>query len=391
MRLTLKILVLPLLANVAFGQNIITPEAAVQAVLQNHPLTKAAAFEVKAKQYGEKAAINIPNPEINTESPTGEFYTVGVQQSFEFPTVYTRQRQVAKAETALAKAGQRMNENELRYTTRLRYLETQVAEYKAEQWRARDTMYQQIAATAIRQFAAGEIDFLQKTMMENEAGIVHQERLAAEQTSTKLRLHLKKITGFEDLGNLAPLRFDTLEELFLPDGERLVNPSVAYQQQAAQVAEKQSGLAKIRALPNFSLGYINQGARSTPLDYRFRASIGVPLWAGQYRAAQKIARSENQAAIARVEAEAQTIALETQSAVTEALTAWSKLLYHEREALPRSRSLTAAANRMREAGQIDYITFLRVLDEAFAIQLEYAEQLAALGAARFRVQYLSGK
>lgn len=83
--------------------------------------------------YGEKAAFNLPNPEVKAESPTGEFYAVGVLQWFDFPAVYVRQKQVAKAETALAQAGQRVSENELRYTIRSLYLETQIAEYQARQ------------------------------------------------------------------------------------------------------------------------------------------------------------------------------------------------------------------------------------------------------------------
>ena len=126
------------LAFPAFSQT--TPDQAAQAALQNHPLTKAAAFEVQAKKYGEKVAFNPPNPEVNAESPTGEFYAVGILQSFEFPTVYTRQKQVAKAETGLAQAGQRVSENDLRYTVRSLYLETQVAEYRAQQWGQRDEL-----------------------------------------------------------------------------------------------------------------------------------------------------------------------------------------------------------------------------------------------------------
>lgn len=210
---------------------------------------------MQAKKYGEKTALNLPNPEVNVESPTGEFYAVGVLQSFDFPTVYSRQKQVAKAETALAQAGQRVSENDLRYMVRSLYLETQVAEFQAQQWRDRDTLYQQIAATAARQFTAGEIDFLQKTIAENEAGNLHRERLSAERMVEGLRQNLTTFTGLSDLGTLLPLNADTLGLLAMPD--IAANPAVAYEQQAVQVAKKQINLAKSRTLPNFSLGYLN--------------------------------------------------------------------------------------------------------------------------------------
>lgn len=374
-----------LLALPAFSQT--TPEAAVAAVLQHHPSMQAASFEVQAKKYGEKAALNLPNPEINAESPTGEFYALGVLQSFEFPTVYARQRQVAMAETALARASQRMDENDLRFAVRALYLDVQAAEYLARQWAERDSLYRQIAAAADRQFAAGEIDFLQKTSTENEAGQVHQERLAAWQHVATLRQQLALYTGLTDLGDLLPLQPDTLGMQPVPPD----NPTVAYSRQAVQVAEQKTRLAKSKALPNFSLGYLNQGARDTPLDYRFRASIGIPLWAGQYSAGANAAKAETQAAIARAEAQTQAVALERQRAESDFATALANVQYHEQEALPRSRALIAAAIRMREAGQVDYILFLRALDEAFGVQRKYTDSVQALQLARLRLQYLAGQ
>ncbi len=390
MKLILKILIFFCFTNITLGQNTLSPEQAVKAALQNSPVLKAASFDVKAKQHAEKAALNLSNPEINAESPTGTFYTIGVSQSFEFPTVYARQKQVAKAETKLAQAGQRLNENELHYTVRDLYLEAQVADYKSDQWRARDTIYQQIASAASRQFEAGEIDFLQKTMVQNETGKVHQERLAAEMIVTGLHVQLSKITGLENLGSLEPLTSDSTDFLFLVNDLGQISPMLSYQQQSIEVAKQQIALAKTRGLPNFSLGYMNQGARNSPIDYRFRASIGVPIWAGQYRADQKVAEAESQAVMARAEAQGQAMDIERQKVVSEALAAWSKVAYFEKEALTRSRSLIDAAKRMQDVGQIDYMNYLRILDEAFLIQLEYSEQLYVLYSARLKRQYLSG-
>jgi len=390
MKQILKILIFFCFTKSSLGQNFLSPEKAVQAALQNSPVLKAAAFDLKAKKYGEKASLNLPYPEVNAESPTGEFYTIGVSQAFEFPTVYTRQKQAAKAETNLALAGQRVSENELHYTVRALYLEAQVSDYKSVIWRTRDTLYQQITASATRQFEAGEIDFLQKTIVENEGGKVHQERIAAEMVTTGSLVLLNKLTGLDDMGDLEPLTSDSTEFLFLVNDMVLESPSITYQQQAVEVSKQQIALAKSRALPNFSLGYMNQGARNSPIDYRFRASVGVPLWTGQYQAGQNVAKAESQAVMARAEAESQAIERERQKVVIEALTASSKVKYFEKEGLTRSLSLITAAKRMREAGQIDFIVFLRTLDEAYLIQMEYADQLYALYSARLKRQYLSG-
>lgn len=59
------------------------------------------------------------------------------------------------------------------------------------------------------QFAGGGIDFLQKTLAENEAGQVRQERLTAEQTAVALRNQLTTLTGLANLGMLVLLSADT--------------------------------------------------------------------------------------------------------------------------------------------------------------------------------------
>lgn len=386
MKLLTGILVAGLFAQAAFAQT--TPEQAIEAALKNNPLVKAAVFETQAKRYAQKAAFNLPNPELNAESPTGEFYAVGIQQAFEFPTVYIRQKQVAKAETTLAETGQRMQENELKLTVRSLYLEAQVAEYQYRQWAERDSLFRVIQTAAIRQFDAGEIDFLQKNLLENEAGKVHQEYLSARQYAATTRQNLGTYTGLNEPGGLIPLQADTAA--WMVAGEPGTNPSVSYDLQAAQVASRQIDLAKSRALPAFSLGYLNQGVRSTPIDYRFKVSVSVPLWAGQYQAGIHAAKAEGQAATARAEARQQAVDIELQRTRSEMDDRLRRLRYFQSEALPRSRALISGALRMREAGQTDYITFLRTLDEAFSIQRDYATQLQAFQTARIQIMYLSG-
>jgi len=225
--------------------------------------------------------------------------------------------------------------------------------------------------------------------VESQAGNIRSEQLTAEVKAMQLRRQLAQWTG--DTLGLVPLPLSPDDAGFVLKNNAAASPAVAYEQQAAQVAERAVSLAKSRALPNFSLGYLNQGPRSTPLDYRFRASIGVPLWAGQYRAGRQVAEAESQAANSRAEAQQWSVRSALDRLRAEAVTALARVQYYQREALPRSRTLITAAMRLREAGQIDYVTFLRTLDEAYSSQREYIEQVNALNSARLQMRYLVGE
>ncbi len=373
-----------MLALQGLGQ-VLTSEQAIQSALQNHPQLRAAALDMQSKRTAEKSARALPNPEINAESPTGEFYTVGVLQNFELPTVYKNRRKAAQAETSLAAAGQKLTENELRFAVRNLFLETQTADFQLVFERRRDSIFQQIASAAARQFAAGEIDFLQKTLAENEAGAARQQFLAAQKAAENLREQLKIWTGIADLAQIETLRPDLAAAADFSQ-----NPSILYEKQAAAVAAQQIALARSAALPNFSLGYLNQGAKNTPIDYRFRASVGVPIWLGQNRAARQTAEIASLAAENRAVAATQNVAVETAAEQNEAATARAQIEYFEKEALPRSRSIIETAVRLRNAGEIDFLNFLRTLDLAFSIENEYIVQLRTLNTAQIRLRFLAG-
>jgi outer membrane protein TolC len=377
--------VLLLLAAPVAGQAL-TREQAVQSALQNHPQLRAAALETQAKRQAERAARALANPEINAESPTGEFYTIGILQAFDFPTVYKNRRKVAQAETALASAGQKLTENELRFAVRAQFLELQQAIAQLGLARRRDSVFQKIGEAAARQFAAGEIDFLQKTLADNEAGAARQALLSAQNTADNLRAQLKIWTGLADVAQIEPLR----AEMPSAATDLSQNPAVLLEQQSATVAARQAQLAKSQNLPSFSLGYLNQGARQTPADLRFRASVGMPLWFGQGRAARQSAETAALAAESRAAAAAQNLEIEAAAAQNEAATARAQIEYFEREALPRSRTLIETATRLRSAGQIDYPSFLRTLDAAFSIENEYLAQVGLLGSAQIRLLFLAG-
>jgi cobalt-zinc-cadmium resistance protein CzcA len=117
----------------------------------------------------------------------------------------------------------------------------------------------------------------------------------------------------------------------------------------------------------------------------------VPLWTGQYKAGRKAAQSEAEAATNRLEAQSQAVQQAWLKEQTGAAIAQDNIRYYVQEALPRSQALIAAALRLREAGQIDYIAFLRTLDEAFSIQTDYVAQLSELHKARLKLLYLAGQ
>ena len=91
-----KILFFAAFSLVATGlkaQIILTENEAVIRALKNSSNASASLLNIQQQQQLLKSAINIPNPELTWQSPSGTFYTGGVTQSLDFPTVYAKQYQ----------------------------------------------------------------------------------------------------------------------------------------------------------------------------------------------------------------------------------------------------------------------------------------------------------
>lgn len=376
-----------LLSTPLLAQKSISPDEVIARSLQQQPAQKAALLDIKAQKQAEKGAMNLPKPEINAESPTGEFYAVGLLQSFEFPTVYKHRKAVARANTQLAETGAAISENDLKFNIRTYYLDAQANYARWLVWQKRDSIYSQIVNSAVRQFTAGEIDILQKTMAETEAGKVHQAQLKARQLWAASRATLGAFTGIAETDTLWPLRADsTAITVQIPE-----NPQVQWAEQTVFLAEKEAKLARSQNLPDFSIGYLNQGPKNTPLDYRFRATVGIPLWVGQYRSVAQAAQTTIEANAQRAEAQKQSIDRENQRLQAELAALGQQIRYYEQTALANANTLVNAATRMKTAGQIDYTTFLKTLDAAFSMEEEYTELLHSYETTRIQLLYLAGK
>src|SRR5688500_10836718 len=64
------------------AQEVIQIKTVIDSAVNYSPRLKGANAAVSQQQHLLKSAINLPNPEILLQNPTGHFYTIGVQQIF---------------------------------------------------------------------------------------------------------------------------------------------------------------------------------------------------------------------------------------------------------------------------------------------------------------------
>lgn len=379
---------------VCLCQKQLTEDEAMNLALKNSGELNASSLEVFQNKQLQKTAFDFSNPEIMMESPTGEFQTVGVIQSFDFPTVYVKQHQVQKQQTVLAETGQKMTENELRYQLRSLYLSVQYQELINKQYKIQDSIYTQIKTSALRQFDAGQIDYLVKTMAETQAGEIHNQFLQAEADLQIVRYQLQILTGLKEAVTAVELKraSQTINVIAVKVDTSNIhnNPSLLYFKQQQVISKKQLSLEKNKFLPGFTFGYLNQASRNTPMDLRFRAGINIPLWFWQYTGNISAAKTGVKIAEQKILGQQQTLSIQMQKAQGEYLKFNQSLTYYETSGLKQTDEILSASKRFFESGQQDYISYLRNTNEAYLIKLRYAETLKNYNQSVININYLSG-
>ncbi|MBK6546013.1 MAG: TolC family protein [Saprospiraceae bacterium] len=387
------LLLLGFLSNLN-SQNILTEQDVIRATLKNSPVISSANLQLQMQRQLEGVSFNLANPEFIIESPTGEFMTLGVSQAFQFPSVYTKQRQLAKQHTKLAEKQKILSEREVIQQVKSAYLNLQFAKQLLQHLKKQDSIYAIISDAANRQFIAGQIDFKEKTFAASQFGDIHNQFMQAQTDAAIALMQLQIYTGIAEPFEILPLRKENSGVFInneIVDSFQIHNSArVQYAFQSQAVAEKMISLEKSKALPGFSVGYMNQGLKNSEIPYRFKAGVNIPIWFWQYSASMKAAKTNLQISEQQILVEQQNLNIQIQLAKAEGLKAQIALEYFENKGLRHAFDLISTSERMFTAGQSDYINYLRTLSDAYKIQIQYLETLRKFNQAIININYLKG-
>jgi outer membrane protein TolC len=394
-----------MLRNILFGvlffssltattQSVLTENEAINKALGNNKNMVAASLQVKQQQQLLKSTINLPNPEFFLESPTGNFYTGSITQSIEFPSVYTNQHRLQKGQIAIAQKEKLITEAELKYRVKILYLEAQFTDSLVHQLYRQDTLFEKIKLSAIRQFTAGQIDYLQQTFAETQYGEIHNQYIQSQTKAKSAKAQLQWYTGLKGDFILQPFAVaeNDPESPFLTDSSVLLaNPSIQLLQQQQLNARQNISLQKSKALPGFAFGYFNQGERDTKWFNRFRFGITIPLWYGQYKSKIDAAATEQQVIQSKQEGLQQELSLQAINAGSEIYSSRQSVQYYQHTGLPKAKEVISTSQRFFVSGVIDFVSLLRNSNDAFIIFQKYLEAVRNYNRSIINYQYLMGQ
>jgi heavy metal efflux system protein len=386
------------------AQTPIKLQAAIDTAIKNNLQLKNQQLLATYHQQLINTAKEIPP--TNFTSEIGQFNSIyvdtkfGIAQQFNLPVVYKKQQVLLQ---------QHWKQQVIQVGLQQSILKKQVAELyamliylnqKKQLLQYVDTLYSGFYNRSTIRLQKGEDNILEKASAEGKLAEVRLQLLSLEQDVNIAQLQFSLLLNASNTFTPSPQEYiiDSAEKNSI---DLSLHPALQFIKQEKQIAAATIEVEKKKLLPSISLGYNNTSIRGTGADdklytatNRFNAvqlSVGVPIFIKAQKA--KIASANQQVTIAENNYAATTQQL--QSDYLTALALFKKqqqqVAYYEQQGLKNAALITTTANEQLKAGNINYLDWIQVIQQAIIIKSNYIEAIKELQFATISVNYFNNK
>jgi cobalt-zinc-cadmium resistance protein CzcA len=330
---------------------------------------------------------------------------ISLSQTIQFPTVYARQKTVYRSNLEISKRQTLNRLSELQTELKQVFYNLVVLQQRKKVLLYADSIYSQFLKKAENRFKAGDADKLERTTAANQRfQIANQlKNLLSDEVIYKNRLQLLTNSA-TPLSPVADSIIYSVNSILL-DSSMISNNSLLKLQQA-QVMQSTAvyGLEKNKLLPSLTLGYANMSLRGwqtlpnrTDTFYgkgdRFQsitAGIGLPLIFGANVSRIKAAKTQ----INLQKKELESIKARVHTDLDNAFEVYTRSLElinnFQSSMLPNADAIITTAGNRLEKGEINYLDWVILINQAFDIRAQYYQAVQQLNESVFEIEKLNG-
>ncbi len=398
------LLLLSLMPLLAGAQQSISLEAAVDSALHNN-------LKLRSQRLSEDHYKKMQGTgwDINKTNVTAEWGNInsaytdtryGVTQSISFPLVYMKQRNVLHDEWKSAQLQTSLKEKEVVREVSVLYNEINSLYQKQALLIHADSLYAEFERKAQLRYKLGESNTLEKTTAENQRGQIH---LQLEQLQADLHILLNQFAYW--------LNTDVA---YVPDRELLrsgapalansvgLHPYLSYLQMQQRMAKNAYQLEQTKLLPDIIGGYYNQSFQGWQKvnnaeqfytrSQRFSSvqiGVGIPLIFSSQAARIKAAYFNKKIAETQAEDGRRMLELQYDNAIAAYKKQASAVAYFEQTGNRNAEEIINSAGSQFSQGDISYLEYTMLLNQAFDISNRYYDELKKLNDSIFEINYLT--
>lgn len=381
------------------AQNKISLNAAIDTALKNNLALKSEKLYAKQLQQRESAAWDIPQTtfeyeygKFNSNQNDDKFF---VNQNIKFPTVYLAQKQLYHQETEKGLANAFLKENNLKKGVKRVFEQLLYLREKKRLLLKSDSIYAEFLLKANLRLQQGESNILEQTTAEAQRGQIAIQLQALHRDEASLQIRFQQLLHSKSKYLPVEMPFK-LEAPVLVDSNAISqHPAISVLVKDKSVSQAQLKLERNKLLPDLLFGFNNMsiyGAGNPNQRFAsFQVGIGIPLFFSSQKANIKAAKttlsiSENNY-LNGLEIINSSYLQEQQNYQKHLET----VNYYEQTGLKNAEIIITTANQQFKNGEINYLNWVMLINQAISIQNEYLMAVNSLNESIINIQYLTLK
>ncbi len=393
-----------LLNSAANAQTKISLQAAIDTALANNLNVKAQKLKANYQQQLIQSATQLPNTSFMAE--VGQFNSVytdnrlGVSQSFSFPTVYARQKNLFTQEWKTAILNLSLREAELRKAVSETYINLIALHQKEQLLLKSDTIFGEFLRKATLRLNKGESNILEKITAETQRGNINLQLKQLLQEKAMLKSQFQLLLNTENEHEPSEINLIIVAGDFAkPDIDS--HPLLEIKKQQQQVGQALTALEKTKLLPDISLGFYTttiKGVGPNEIFYsgkdRFNSGqvgLNIPIFTSAQKAKIKAAKIQETEMANAYLIEKQQLTQQYKSTLAAYKTSKETLEYLAQTALPNAKVIGQTADKQFINGDINYLDWVVLTNQSVGIIDQYINATKTLNENAILLNYLIAK
>lgn len=358
-------------------------------VKEKSPILKVGQLQEKYYTALKGTAKDIPKTQLITELGNYNSFNfdsrVSILQPFSAGMVYRKQELVLNSYLNTAEANTVIQQQVLEKMIRQLYLELQYLMAKKKILERADSVYGSFQRVAQLRFEKGESNLLEKTTLDNQ--VMQNRQILLMNLSDTKAIQLEIALLLQDTISIVPAEELVTDQQLYDTALLQQHPELQYYKAQEQQAEAETQLAKAKLKPEWLIGYNNQSLMGW-MEYKNRSErfftagdrfssvtlgMSIPFFNKAQKAKVEAANVQEQVNRANTDIAALRLKTQLQQALQHRDKFNSSLTYFKSSALPQSNIIIQTANLNYKNGQISYIEWATLVNQALGIQMQYAD------------------
>lgn len=390
-----------LLFLIAFGmlnaQQNITLQEALDLAFQHNGTIKNAKLISDYQEKLKSTYLDIPQTEINVGF--GQLNGVETDNSFSvsqrlnFPTVYSKRRKMLDTEWTASVINQNLTKAQLTRQVSDVFYRILTLQEKKKVIDYTTLLYSNFAEKASLRLKKGEANILEESTAEIQKEQAKNQLDLLENDLNLAKLQLQLLLQSEHM--YQPIADKSTININLQVSEETINqhPELQVLNQQIKINQAEAQLEKSKLLPDLLLTYNNQSMKNIN-NNRFNSvqvGVGIPLFTKGQRELAKA----TQAKVAIAENEFQLREIELKNRLQQLVNSFSIQLKivenYEQKQLPKSETIFKTVKKQMEVGEIDYLNWVILTNQAVKTKVDYIDNLERLNQIGVELNYLISK